>query len=94
MVGVFGKGPEPLGSLAKPLVMVKEGRARSQDVMGVVLSLEASIFIFLPGVKAFSLARGEPGREREPSFLSRGSTLSLPPVPTGRKRGEAGLGER
>lgn len=27
-----------LGSLAKPLVMVKEGRARSQDVMGVVLS--------------------------------------------------------
>ena len=30
--------PRTLGSLAKPLVMVKEGRARSQDVMGVVLS--------------------------------------------------------
>ena len=50
--------PRTLGSLAKPLVMVKEGRARSQDVMGVVLSpplpVEASIFHFPLGVKAFS----------------------------------------
>lgn len=66
------RDPRTLGSLAKPLVTVKEGRARSQHVMGVVLSLQASIFYFPPGVKAFSR---ESTRENL-LFSRRGSTTS------------------
>lgn len=66
------RDPRTLGSLAKPLVTVKEGRARSQHVMGVVLSLEASIFYFPPGVKAFPR---ESTRENL-LFSRRGSTTS------------------